>query len=149
MTTIRTRHSAVAVPSSFFNNLITTLGVPIALTFLAGRRYFPLWAVLHHVGRKSGRDLRVPVAVRVKDDTVLIPLLFGPRTNWVRNVQAAGVCTIRWKARHYRLVEPELVTEARARAYFSDRAWAASEKLVAPEGFLLLRRSLSAVGGGR
>src|SRR4051812_32278800 len=64
---------------------------------LAGRRYFPAWAVVHHRGRVSGRSLAVPVSVVATPTGFVINLPWGARTNWVRNVLAAGECTIRWK----------------------------------------------------
>lgn len=130
----------MTIPASVPNWLITKWGVPIALTFLAGRRHFPLWGVLRHRGRRSGRELAVPVAVLARPAVFVIPLLFGPRTNWVRNVQAAGECVVRWRGVDHRLTRPELIGSAQARAYFSDFGWWASETLVKPEGFLLLHR---------
>ena len=63
---------------------------------LAGRRWFPLWAVLHHHGRKSGKEYAVPVAPLVSADVG---------------------CTIRWKGVDYRLSDPHLVgVEAALRA---------------------------------
>ena len=56
---------------------------PIAKA-LAGRRGFPLWAVVHHRGRKSGTDYTTPVAVvpTMDPNLVLIGLPWGPKTNW-------------------------------------------------------------------
>ena len=84
---------------------------------LAGRRWFPLWAVLHHHGRKSGKEYAVPVAPLVSPDSFVIGLPWGPKTNWVQNVIAADGCTIRWKGVDYRLSDPHLVgVEAALRA---------------------------------
>ena len=41
---------------------------------LAGHRAFPLWAVLRHRGRRSGRDYAVPVGVRATTDAYFIAL---------------------------------------------------------------------------
>ena len=76
---------------------------------LAGRRWFSLWAVLHHRGRRTGRAYAIPVAVLVTPQTFLIGLPWGPQTNWARNVLAAGGCTIRWKAVDYQVTAPTLV----------------------------------------
>ncbi|HUD36996.1 MAG TPA: nitroreductase family deazaflavin-dependent oxidoreductase [Streptosporangiaceae bacterium] len=81
---------------------------------LAGRRWFPLWAQVHHRGRKSGNEYAIPVAVLVKDDVFIIGLPWGPKTNWVQNVQAAGGCTIRWKGEDYRVTNPQLVDKSAA-----------------------------------
>ncbi len=76
---------------------------------LAGRRWFPLWAVVRHRGRRSGREYAIPVAVLVTPDTFVIGLPWGPGTNWVRNVLAAGECGIRWAGREYWVDRPQLV----------------------------------------
>jgi deazaflavin-dependent oxidoreductase (nitroreductase family) len=81
---------------------------PVAAV-LAGRRWFPVWAVLRHRGRKSGKEYAVPVAPLVGRDSFVIGLPWGPRTNWVQNVIAAGGCTIRWKGVDYRLSDPRVV----------------------------------------
>jgi len=51
-----------------------------------------VWAVVHHRGRKSGTDYATPIAVVPTMDRtlVLIGLPWGPKTNWARNVVAAG-----------------------------------------------------------
>ena len=46
---------------------------------LAGRRFVPLWAALHHRGRRSGKEYVVPIAVIPTDTTFLIALPWGPR----------------------------------------------------------------------
>ena len=76
---------------------------------LAGRRWFPAWAQLTHRGRRSGKEYVIPVAVLVKPGLFVIGLPWGPKTNWVQNVLAAGGCTIRWKGVNYRATEPQLV----------------------------------------
>ena len=76
---------------------------------LAGRRSFPLWAVLHHRGRRSGREYAVPVGVRATADGYFIALPFGGRTQWVHNVVAAGGCTVRWRGVDLVMAEPTLV----------------------------------------
>lgn len=81
---------------------------------LAGKRWFPLWAVVHHRGRRSGAEYATPVAVMptVDKGIVLIGLPWGLDTNWARNVVAAGGVRLRWKGRdqqtsHPRIVQPD------------------------------------------
>ncbi len=76
---------------------------------LAGRRFFPLWAVLRHRGRRSGREYAVPVGVRMTADGYFIALPFGERTQWVHNVVAAGGCTLRWRGEDLVLADPTIV----------------------------------------
>ena len=107
---------------------------------LAGRRFFPLWAVVHHIGRKSGRELTVPVAVRVTPQLFIVVLPWGPGTNWARNVLAAGGCVVRWKGADHQTGRPEVVEQAQARSYYSRFEWAVVQRVFRAESFLLLHR---------
>lgn len=84
---------------------------------LAGKRWFPLWAVMHHRGRTSGTEYAVPVAVvpTVRADAFLVGLPWGPKTNWARNVVAADGATITWKGREHSLTDPRIIDAAEAR----------------------------------
>jgi hypothetical protein len=75
---------------------------------LAGRRFVPLWAIVHHTGRVSGRAFATPVAIQRTADGFLIPMPFG-RAQWPLNVVAAGGATIRWKGRAWTTTDPEFV----------------------------------------
>ncbi|MGH7289911.1 MAG: nitroreductase family deazaflavin-dependent oxidoreductase [Myxococcota bacterium] len=83
---------------------------PIAVA-LAGRRWFPLWAVVHHTGRRSGTAYATPVAVipSIDRSTVLIGLPWGLRTNWARNVVSAGGARLTWKGRERSTVAPRIM----------------------------------------
>jgi deazaflavin-dependent oxidoreductase (nitroreductase family) len=117
---------------------------PIARAFdpvaraLAGKRFIPLWAVVHHRGRKTGRELSVPVAVRAKGDTFVIALPWGPRTNWAQNVLAAGGCVVRWKGVDHVVTRPELIGRAEARSYFGRLTWSIVERMIGADAFLRL-----------
>jgi deazaflavin-dependent oxidoreductase (nitroreductase family) len=78
---------------------------------LAGKRWFPLWAVMHHRGRKSGTEYAVPVAIvpTRSQHVFLIGLPWGERTNWAQNVLAAGGATVTWKGRDYAATSPRIV----------------------------------------
>ncbi|MGF1665096.1 MAG: nitroreductase family deazaflavin-dependent oxidoreductase [Acidimicrobiia bacterium] len=51
-------------------------------------------AVIHHVGRSSGRPYTTPVGVVRTGDEILITLPYGTRPDWLKNVLAAGNATI-------------------------------------------------------
>jgi deazaflavin-dependent oxidoreductase (nitroreductase family) len=55
---------------------------------LAGR--LPPLAIVHHVGRKSGRRHRTPVLAFPTDDGFLTPLPYGTDTDWCLNWIARG-----------------------------------------------------------
>ncbi|MFC4945199.1 nitroreductase family deazaflavin-dependent oxidoreductase [Pseudonocardia sp. GCM10023141] len=115
------------------------LTAPMARTF-AGRRYFPLWAVVHHRGRVSGRALTVPVAVQTTPTAFVIALPWGPSTNWARNVLAAGGCVLRWRGADHPVSAPELLDAAAAQEHFSRFSWWMVQRVIRTDAFLLLHR---------
>lgn len=117
---------------------VTKVFNPLALR-LAGHRWLPVWAVLRHRGRRSGREYATPVAVLVTPDTFVIALPWGTGTDWVRNVLAAGECTITWRSLPWRCTEPTLVDRdvALAAANRFERAVIARAPF---RGFLQIRR---------
>ncbi|WP_439032444.1 nitroreductase family deazaflavin-dependent oxidoreductase [Gordonia terrae] len=67
------------------------------------------YAIVEHVGRKSGTLYRIPVLAWVDGDRLTIILTYGRDTDWVRNVQAAGDFGLIRKNRHYRVTGPRVV----------------------------------------
>ena len=96
----------------------TRLFNPVVL-LLAGTRLLPLYGVLQHRGRRSGKAFRTPVVVRRIEDGFIVPMPWGEGTDWYRNVRAAGECVIRWKGRDYPLAQPEVLDATAAQAAFS------------------------------
>ncbi|OFW65194.1 MAG: hypothetical protein A2135_08080 [Actinobacteria bacterium RBG_16_67_15] len=65
--------------------------------------------VLIHVGRSSGRTYSTPLdAHAVEGGYVFIPM-YGPSTDWLRNVLAAGTALLRIKGQEIELDTPRLV----------------------------------------
>ena len=95
----------------------TRLLNPLILS-LAGSQHLPMFAVIHHRGRRSGRSYSTPLGARPTADGFIIPLTFGKQADWFRNVQAAGGCVIRWKDADYPQIEPEIIDWATARSAF-------------------------------
>ena len=108
---------------------------------LAGRRVFPLWALLRHVGRKSGKPYETPVAVIPTATAFLIALPWGRGTDWVRNVRHADGCTIRWKGREFICTEPTFVGKDVALTAASGLVRRGIEGRDMPGGFLQLTRT--------
>jgi deazaflavin-dependent oxidoreductase (nitroreductase family) len=71
----------------------------------------PSFALLTHVGRKSGRSYRTPVNVFRGGEDYFFFLTYGSDVQWVKNVLAAGSCSIETRGRVIELVEPELITD--------------------------------------
>ena len=90
---------------------------PLALA-VAGRRWFPLFAVLHHRGRRSGTSYATPIAlVPTRSKAIfLIGLPWGRKTNWAGNVLAAGGATLTWKGAEHAATDPRLIDGAAAAA---------------------------------
>ena len=75
----------------------------------------PGFAVVSHVGRVSGRVYRTPVNMFRRDDDYVFVMTYGPGTDWVRNVDAAGSCEITTRGRQVHLVEPRHYTDSTRR----------------------------------
>jgi deazaflavin-dependent oxidoreductase (nitroreductase family) len=86
---------------------------------LAGTRFFPLYGVLEHRGRRSGKVFRTPVVVRPTSDGFVVPMPWGEGTDWCRNVRASGQAVIRWNGRAYLVDRPEVLDAEAAGASFS------------------------------
>jgi len=68
----------------------------------------PGLGVVVHRGRRSGRRYETPVNVFSAEDGYLLALTYGPDTDWVKNVLAAGGCELRTRGRTVRLDSPRL-----------------------------------------
>lgn len=88
-----------------FNRVVTNrvLG-PLA-------RFLPGFAVVSHVGRRSGRSYRTPVNLFRRGNGYVISLTYGADSQWVRNVLAAGGADIETRGRRLHLVDPEVVRD--------------------------------------
>jgi deazaflavin-dependent oxidoreductase (nitroreductase family) len=105
---------------------------------LAGRRFFPLWAVMHHRGRTSGKEYATPVAVLPVGRTIVIALPWGRGTDWVRNVTATGGCTVTWKGADHECTDPQFVDKGVAIAGTKGLPRFALRRMKLPEGCLQL-----------
>jgi hypothetical protein len=57
--------------------------------------WMPGFGVIVHRGRRSGRRYQTPVDVFSAGNGYVIALTYGPQTDWVKNVLAAGGCELR------------------------------------------------------
>jgi deazaflavin-dependent oxidoreductase (nitroreductase family) len=96
---------------------IARLTTPAMLP-LAGKRWNPIFAVVEHVGRKSGRRYAAPIAARRIDGGFVISLAFGAHVDWYRNLVAAGGGTIRWRGHAHPVAAPERIEVAAGLAPF-------------------------------
>jgi deazaflavin-dependent oxidoreductase (nitroreductase family) len=70
--------------------------------------WMPGFGVVVHRGRRSGKEYQTPVNVFATEDGYVLALTYGPDTDWVKNVLAAGGCELRTGGRVVRLTTPRL-----------------------------------------
>jgi len=73
--------------------------------------WLPFFGVLTYRGRRTGRTYRTPINVFRRGDRYVFFLTYGSDVHWVKNVRAAGECSIRMLGREVRLVDPELIVD--------------------------------------
>ena len=90
------------------------------ITQIAGRRYVPLYILLRHRGRRSGRAYATPVVGLRVPGGFAIPMAFGEGADWYRNIVAAGGATIRKNGTEHQLAEPAAIDPDSATSPFPD-----------------------------
>lgn len=75
----------------------------------AGNTGVPVFGLVRHRGRRSGRVFATPVATRPIPGGFVIPLTFGSLSDWCQNVLTADGCTIRWNGAEYPMTKPEII----------------------------------------
>ncbi|WP_225727139.1 MULTISPECIES: nitroreductase family deazaflavin-dependent oxidoreductase [unclassified Nocardia] len=70
--------------------------------------YLPMFAVIEHRGRKSGKQYSTPVNVLRFDGKLAVVLGHGI-TDWVRNVRAAGEARVRYSGRTWHATNPRII----------------------------------------
>jgi deazaflavin-dependent oxidoreductase (nitroreductase family) len=79
------------------------------VTRIAGRRYVPLYVLLRHQGRRSGRAYATPVVGLRVPGGFAIPMAFGEGADWYRNTVASGGATIRQHGTEHQLTDPAAI----------------------------------------
>jgi deazaflavin-dependent oxidoreductase (nitroreductase family) len=69
----------------------------------------PPLAIVHHVGRKTGRRYRSPVVAIPTGGGYVIPMTYGRDVDWARNIVRAGACDLEQLGRRHRLRKPRIV----------------------------------------
>ena len=103
--------------------------------------WVPAYAVLMHVGRKSGVEYRTPLNVFPTDDGLVVFLPYGAaKTEWLKNVNAAGGGRIQHYGRTFDATEPRVLGKAEA-APLVRRRWRLIYNRAPFADTLLLRRA--------
>ena len=67
------------------------------------------FAIIGHVGRRSGKPYETVLWVWPTREGFVIALTYGPKVDWYRNLQAAGGGTVFWHRKLYTVGKPELI----------------------------------------
>src|SRR6266480_7077658 len=76
------------------------------------------FALVRHIGRRSGKTYETPIMVEPVGDDFVIALTYGPEVDWYRNVLAAGHCTLLWHRRKYDIEKIEPIEIKTALSHF-------------------------------
>jgi deazaflavin-dependent oxidoreductase (nitroreductase family) len=96
----------------------------------------PGFALLSHVGRRSGRLYKTPVNVFKADGRYIFALTYG-ESEWVKNVLADRACVIRTRRRRIDLVAPERFRDPTRHLVPIPARWIL--KIVSVDDFIALR----------
>lgn len=80
---------------------------PVMVRSFSGR--WSINALLHHVGRRSGKTYVTPLTAHKSDDTIVVALPYGRETDWLRNLRSAGQGVLELEGTSYTVEEPEVV----------------------------------------
>jgi len=76
------------------------------------------FAVIRHVGRRSGKPYETTIMVWPMGEGFVIALTYGPKVDWYRNILAAGSGTLLWHRRVYAVGKPEPIDATTALTAF-------------------------------
>jgi len=79
-------------------------------------RVMPPLAVVHHVGRTSGRNYSTPVVAFRSKERFVIPMTYGRDVDWARNIVMAHGCQMEQMGRRFTTSNPRVVDFAAAEA---------------------------------
>jgi len=119
---------------------------PVTLR-IAGSGLIPIWGVLRHTGRKSGKAYATPLAILATPGGFVLPLPFGEGTDWCRNVRASGGGILHWRGGNHTVVEPEIIGVAAAAPAFNVFV-RPIVRVLGIEKFLSVRRAVVARDAG-
>jgi deazaflavin-dependent oxidoreductase (nitroreductase family) len=105
---------------------------------IAGRRHMPILGIVHHRGRKTGREYATPLGVRpAPGGGFVMPLTFGQASQWYQNILAAGGCVITYRGADHPVAGPVIVDRTTAGPAYP-RYERAALRLIGVDEFLWL-----------
>lgn len=105
--------------------------------------WLPPFAIVEHVGRRSGKPYRTPVNVFSAyidgSPGVAILLTYGPDRDWLKNLTAAGGGRMRRNGKTFGIADPRVVTKAEAAVHVSPGARRVFARLPFDDAVLLTK----------
>jgi len=105
----------------------------------------PAFAIIEHVGRKSGTEYRTPVsAFNATVDGkpgIAVLLTYGPDRDWLKNLKAAGGGKVRRHGKTFGISNPQIVTRDEAAEHVSGGAQRVFGRLPFEQAVLFSRTS--------
>ena len=81
----------------------------------------PMYCILDHVGRKSGKSYRTPLMVFSTGNGVAILLTYGPDRDWLKNLTAAGSGRVKRYGKTFEVRDPRIMPRSEAARYVDAR----------------------------
>ena len=75
---------------------------------------FGPFALVRHLGRKSGKPYETPIMAFPIQGGFLVALTYGPQVDWYQNVLAAGRCELVWHNKPFAISQLEAFDPAAA-----------------------------------
>jgi hypothetical protein len=110
---IRSRSATVRTAARRFHRAV---GNPLQLRSAGTPGTFA--SVIRHRGRTTGRTYETPIWAVGTEDGFVIAIVYGSRTDWLKNVLASGAAAIVHEGGACPVDRPEIVPMDSVRAYF-------------------------------
>jgi deazaflavin-dependent oxidoreductase (nitroreductase family) len=76
------------------------------------------FALIRHVGRKTGRTYETPVILATVPQGFVAELTYGDKVDWYRNIVAAGRCVVIYHGKQYRVNRIERCSAEQGRSAY-------------------------------
>jgi deazaflavin-dependent oxidoreductase (nitroreductase family) len=113
---IRSRNPTVRNATRRFHHVV---GNPLQMRSAGTPGTFA--SVIRHQGRTTGKTYETPVWAAPTEEGFVIAIVYGSRSDWLKNVLASGAATIVHQGDTYPVDQPEIIPMERARAFFPAR----------------------------
>lgn len=106
----------------------------------AGKKNSP-FALLQHVGRKSGKVFKIPIMVVPDKKGFVIALTYGTEVDWYLNITAAKSGELRWNGKPYHFQDIQKLQAKEGQKAFGKLKGAVLKKLNV-EDFIFIRAEM-------